>query len=110
MFVTETFFLQGNRSIKGFVQNNSRIRRIEAQTAFLPTVYSLLTACKCACKYLSEDADDDDEDESSAMEMCFYCSEAGGQAQFLSCKNKVIILTVLRPWLCLCLNSHHHWF
>lgn len=30
----------------------------------------------------------------SAMEMCFYCSEAGGQAQFLSCKNKVIILTV----------------
>lgn len=31
----------------------------------------------------------------SAMEMCFYCSEAGGQAQFLSCKNKVIILTVL---------------
>lgn len=27
------------------------------------------------------------------MEMCFYCEEAGGQ--FVSCKNKVIILTVL---------------
>lgn len=29
----------------------------------------------------------------SAMEMCFYCEEAGGQTQFVSCKNKVIILT-----------------
>lgn len=31
----------------------------------------------------------------SAMEMCFYCEKAGGQTQFVSCKNKVIILTVL---------------
>lgn len=31
----------------------------------------------------------------SEMEMCFYCEEAGGQTQFVSCKNKVIILTAL---------------
>lgn len=40
-----------------------------------------------------------------AMEMCFYCEEAGGQTQFVSCKNKVIILTVLCLWV-----SFQYWF